>query len=75
FGRDGVSGRAEAFLWVRSPSCPGDLNGDGVVELIDLAVLLSVFGSGDSGGDLDGDGDTDLSDLAFLLGAFGTVCS
>jgi uncharacterized Ntn-hydrolase superfamily protein len=43
-----------------------DLNGDGVVDLCDLIVLLDAYGQTDAG-DIDGDGDTDLSDLATLL--------
>jgi trimeric autotransporter adhesin len=58
--------------------CPGDVNGDLVVDLADLAVLLGHFGitsgatRGD--GDLNGDGAVNLSDLAELLGAFGASC-
>jgi len=56
--------------------CIGDLNGDGVVELTDLAILLAGFGCTGGGcpGDIDGDGDTDLADLAIMLSAFGTTC-
>lgn len=56
--------------------CPPDLNGDGVVDLTDLTLLLANFGCvGPScTGDLDGDSDTDLSDLTGLLSAFGTNC-
>lgn len=61
-----------------APPCPGDVNGDGSVNLTDLATLLANFGipSGAtrSQGDLDGDGDVDLTDLATLLANFGTVC-
>ncbi len=56
---------------------PADTNGDGVVDLSDLATLLANFGSTEatsSQGDLDGDGDVDLSDLAALLAAFGQTC-
>ena len=53
----------------------GDLNGDGSVDLADLAALLGSYGetSGMSyeDGDLDGDGDVDLADLAALLGVYG----
>jgi hypothetical protein len=58
--------------------CPGDVNGDRVVDLSDLATLLSHFGTPSgatlSDGDLDGDGDVELADLALLLSQFGTVC-
>jgi len=56
--------------------CPGDVDGDGDVDLQDLATLLANFGSsgGTFPGDLDGDGDVDLQDLATLLAAFGQPC-
>jgi hypothetical protein len=51
----------------------GDLDGDGDVDLSDLATLLSDFGctGGTCPGDVDGDGDTDMADLAALLGNYG----
>ena len=57
--------------WLRN--LPGDLDGDGDVDLNDLAILLTSYGI-DAGGDVDGDGDTDLSDLAALLANYGTSC-
>lgn len=51
---------------LRVQDARGDLNHDGVVNLSDLAILLSSFGVG-PGGDVDGDGDTDLSDLTAWL--------
>ena len=54
----------------------GDLDGDGVVGLSDLAQLLGHYGTTDGAlyedGDLDGDGDVDLADLAALLGNYGS---
>jgi len=54
----------------------GDLDGDGDVDLSDLAQLLAHYGTiGDATywmGDIDGDGDVDLSDLAALLANYGT---
>lgn len=54
--------------------CPGDLNGDGVVDVADLGAVLQAYGL-HAGGDLDGDGDTDLSDLALVLTYYGQACS
>lgn len=56
--------------------CPGDVNQDGIVDLSDLAALLSDYGcnSGWCPGDLDGNGVTDLSDLATVLGNYGANC-
>lgn len=60
------------------PACPGDLNGDSVVDIADLTRLLSNFGrtsgASASDGDSDGDGDVDLPDLTFLLAHFGQSC-
>jgi hypothetical protein len=58
--------------------CAGDVNGDGGVNLADLAVLLSNFGvpgaSAYSQGDLNDDDSVNLADLALLLARFGTTC-
>jgi len=51
-------------------SIPGDLNGDGVVNGADLAILLGAWG-GTGLGDINGDGTVNGSDLALLLGAWG----
>jgi hypothetical protein len=59
------------------PACPGDLNGDNVVSLSDLATLLSNFGRSGasySDGDLNQDGNVDLNDLALMLSRFGATC-
>ena len=58
---------------VYQPECVGDLDGDGDVDLSDLAELLAHYNNG-PGGDLDHDGDTDLADLALLLSRYGDVC-
>ncbi len=63
---------------VETEPCLGDLDGNGVIGLADLSVLLSNYGqtSGAAGedGDLDGDGDVDLADLSSLLERFGAAC-
>lgn len=60
--------------------CVGDLNDDNMVDLSDLAGLLSAFGSstGDPNfnplADVDDDGVIGLGDLAGLLANFGLPC-
>ncbi len=60
--------------------CRGDLNGDGAIDLADLAHLLAHYAdtSGSrsryADGDLDLDGDVNLSDLAALLAVYGLSC-
>src|SRR5262249_13473702 len=62
----------------QSPPCPGDVNGDGMVDLTDLAILLAHFGvpagASHSDGDLTGDGSVSLDDLAIVLSRFGRPC-
>ena len=70
----GAHGGPGACWTYPSQSCPGDLNCDGVVNLVDLGILLADFGCtapGPCPGDLDNDGDTDLADLGILLADFG----
>lgn len=66
-------------LTVAPPPCSGDLNGDRLVDLGDLSVLLSNYGltSGatPTQGDMTGDGNVDLGDLSALLSHYGANCS
>ena len=61
------------------PPLPGDVDGDGDVDLADLQLLLAAYGtfSGDpaynADADFDADGDVDLADLQFLLSNYGAV--
>lgn len=48
----------------------GDLNGDGAVDGMDLAMLLGAWGTAESAADLDQSGTVDGADLAILLGAW-----
>jgi 6-phosphogluconolactonase (cycloisomerase 2 family) len=74
----GATAPLEIAVWSPpSVDCPADLNGDGQVDLTDLATLVAHFGLNDATheqGDVDGDGDVDLADLAALLVQFGTGC-
>jgi len=48
---------------------PGDLNGDGIVNGADLAILLGQWGTSGSA-DLNGNGVVDGADIAILLGSW-----
>lgn len=48
----------------------GDLDGNGLVDAADLAILLGAWGLSDPAADLDGSGAVDAADLAIVLGAW-----
>jgi hypothetical protein len=50
-------------------SCPGDLNGDGIVDAADIAAILANWGAPE--GDLDGDGVVGGADIGLLLSGWG----
>jgi hypothetical protein len=60
-----------ALFIARAQTNPSDLNGDGVVDASDLAILIGQWGMMGVPADLNGDGDVDASDLAILIGAWG----
>lgn len=76
----GASGPAEVHQAAQhdlsSDPVPGDVNGDGVVDLSDLAQLLAAFGTCtghpdyDPDADLNEDGCVELGDLATVLANF-----
>ncbi len=56
--------------------CPGDVNGDGSVNVLDLIAVLLCFGDPatppcDTGQDVNGDGDVNVLDLIALIMNFG----
>ena len=73
-----ASDHAPVIVDFTLPAIPGDLDGDGDVDLSDLSALLAHYGTPSGAnpedGDLDGDGDVDLEDLAALLAHYGNVC-
>ncbi|MHC4093033.1 MAG: FG-GAP-like repeat-containing protein, partial [Planctomycetota bacterium] len=60
------------------PICPGDINGDGVTNVLDLIDLLLCFGlpavPDCEAQDVNSDGTVNVLDLIDLLLAFGTGC-
>ncbi|MBX3351312.1 MAG: agmatine deiminase family protein [Phycisphaeraceae bacterium] len=59
--------------------CPGDTNGDNLVNFADLNAVLSEFGQtgapGFSPSDLNNDGAVNFADLNAVLSAFGSDCN
>lgn len=49
-----------------------DLNSDGKINIFDLSILLSRWGSSDVTADLNGSGKVDIFDLSILLSRWGT---
>ncbi len=63
---------AVAWLLPETTTTPEDINGDGVVDVLDLLAVLSAWG--DCPGceeDVNGDGVVDVLDLLAVLGAWG----
>lgn len=61
------------YLTIKYGAQAADLNGNGCIDLSDLAVMLAAYGNS-TDGDLNCDGRTDLSDLALLLSQYGQGC-
>ncbi len=59
-------------------TCPGDANGDGVVDFNDQNLVLSLWGTvyapGTGPGDANCDGVVDFDDINAILSAWGTKC-
>jgi len=62
------------------PPCPGDFNGDRLINTVDLVTFLARFGqvappgSPEALADFNADGAVNTADLVFFLGRFGTAC-
>ncbi len=68
---------AFAVTEVAAP-CPGDTNGDLIVNFADLNTVLAQFGQsgapGSLSGDVNDDGQVNFADLNIVLANFGVVC-
>ena len=59
----------EMYLRVK-PKNPADVNGDGVVNILDLTLVAQAFGKDSMDGDVNGDGVVNVFDLVFVANAF-----
>jgi len=55
----------------QNPPCPADVNGDGVVDVLDLLAILAAWGQSGVPADVNGDGIVDVLDLLEVLAAWG----
>jgi len=58
-----------------NPNLPGDLNNDNVVNVTDMSILLSNYGTTNSSADINGDGTVNVLDLSILLSHYGQTYS
>ena len=59
----------EIYLRVK-PNNPADVNGDGVVNILDLTIIARGFGTDSLEGDVNGDGVVNVLDLVFVANQF-----
>ena len=55
-----------------SPNCPADINGDGVVDVVDLLEVVGSWGESGVPSDINGDGVVNVSDLLAVVDAWGS---
>lgn len=60
----------DCFTW-DDTTTPGDVDGDGDVDLDDLLAMIAAWGTNDPAADVNGDGTVDVNDLMILLASFG----
>jgi hypothetical protein len=70
-----IAGAYQADSASQVCDCRADLSGDGIVNGVDLAIVLSSWGTANAAADLNGDGTVGGSDLGFVLAAWGTCPS
>jgi hypothetical protein len=70
-----TDGRIVNNRWVNPSSCPGDWNGDGVIDFNDLLAFLNDYNAQNPRADVNGDGVIDFNDLLEYLNRYNTPCA
>ncbi|MCH2132134.1 MAG: M12 family metallo-peptidase [Phycisphaerales bacterium] len=55
-------------------ACPGDANGDLVINVDDMLAIIAAWGCTDCPEDVDGSGQVDVNDILMALSAWGQSC-
>ena len=74
FSQNGSPVSGEAYVIFGRATCPADLNNDGVVDTVDLGIVLAEFGVSGPQADINGDNLVDTADLGIVIGSFGSTC-
>lgn len=61
-------------VWDPAGACPGDFNGDGTVNTLDVLAFLNAWSAGDPRGDFNGDGTINTLDVLAFLNAWSAGC-
>lgn len=64
-----------SFAFIPNPNLSGDLNNDNAVNIQDLSILLSNYGTTNAAADINGDGIVSILDLSVLLSNYGRTIS
>jgi hypothetical protein len=70
-----VFGLVGILIWkslaAPNPALPGDLNNDNTVNIQDLSIMLSNYGTSNSNADINSDGTVNVLDMSILLSHYG----
>ncbi|MCC7387928.1 MAG: hypothetical protein IT431_04080 [Phycisphaerales bacterium] len=67
-------GFEEGFVATLVPDCPGDFNGDGAANTLDVLAFLNAWAAGDPAADFNGDGAVNTLDVLAFLNAWAGGC-
>ena len=70
----GIDGFAIEDVDCNPPSCPADINGDGVIDNGDIGAFVTLFLANDPSTDFNGDGVIDNGDIGAFIAAFLAGC-
>jgi len=57
-----------------APACPADVNGDGMLNILDFVAFQALFSQQDAGADCNGDGLFNVLDFTCFQSVFNVGC-